>query len=55
MTETEYNELTAEVFESAIWNIKSAFDSKKTTDAEKLKQIKAIVREAVNRYEELSF
>ena len=52
MTETEYNEIAAEIFESAMWTIKFTLDAKKSTDDEKLSQIKTIVSGAFNRIAE---
>lgn len=52
MTETEYNEIAAEIFESAMWTIKFTLAAKKSTDDEKLSQIKAIVSGAFKRIAE---
>lgn len=52
MTETEYNEIAAEIFESAMWTIKFTLDAKKSTDEEKLSQIKTIVTGAFKRIAE---
>lgn len=52
MTETEYNEIAAEIFESAMWTIKFTLAAKKTTDEEKLKQIQTVVSGAFKRIEE---
>jgi len=52
MTETEYNEIAAEIFESAMWTIKFTFAAEKSTDAEKLEQIYKVVSGAFRHIEE---
>ena len=52
MTETEYNEIAAEIFESAMWTIKFTFAAENSTDAEKLEQIYKVVSGAFKHVEE---
>ena len=52
MTEAEYDEIAAEIFESAMWTIKFTFAAEKSTDAEKLEQIRTIVSGAFKHAEE---
>jgi hypothetical protein len=52
MTETEYNEIAAEIFESAMWTIKFTLAAENSTDAEKLQQIRTVVSGSFKHAEE---